>query len=94
MNIVKKLKKYFVSRRVICNVPGSYPLWERSEKLLCRELRNDIERYDGNGKRKRNWIAREFDPCPKCDHPTCHNRGKEFHGIADGRLTIEKAHCI
>jgi hypothetical protein len=89
-----RIKDFFGlhSRHVICNIPGSYPLWECSEKLLCPNLRQDVERYVGNGKWKTSWVAREFDPCPKCDHSNCHNVGKEFHGISEGRFIVEKRH--
>jgi hypothetical protein len=96
--ILSKIKGMFKSgfciRRVICCVPGSHPLWERSEKLLCPHLRQDIERYVGDGKYKTSWIARDSDPCPMCDRLNCHNNGKVFHGILEDRLIIEKAHCI
>lgn len=91
-NMLDAIKAAFVSRRVICSAPGAYPLWDKSKALLCDHLRQDIERYIGNGKYQTNWVTREYDPCHRCKSINCHNRGKAFHD--QRRLTIEKAHRI
>ena len=77
---------------VVSSASDKYPLWETADALICPHLRQDIERYVGNGRYQTNWIAKEYDPCPKCNRTNCHNHGKPFHDM--NRLTVEKAHCI
>lgn len=77
---------------VISSAPDKYPLWETADALICPHLRQDIERYVGNGRYQTNWIAKEYDPCPKCNRTNCHNHGKPFHDM--NQLTVEKAHCL
>ena len=91
MKRIKDLSKWLLAA-VMRSAPGKYPLWETADKLVCPHLRQDIERYIGNGKYQTNWIAKEFDPCPKCKRTNCHNHGKPFHDMK--RLTVEKAYCV
>ena len=64
----------------------TYPHWDTSDTLACTHLRiNEVYAdYDF----RKDWIAKENDPCPKCDNTSCHNNGKPFD--RPNRLTIEK----